>query len=135
MWETVASSVINRPTGVVVELNTIVKINKYKGFHEGHHFIPMARRCTTYLVWYGSFHQRMCSFFSWWIFERSFFCIQFFKQCVSIILQCALTFAVKRKIVLVGDACFRPPIIIRFHDLHASDIRGTMGEITSYHKD
>jgi hypothetical protein len=24
--------------------------------------------------------------------------------------------------------------IIRFHDLHASDIRGAMGEIISYHK-
>ncbi len=25
-----------------MELNTIVKIHKYKGLHEGHHFIPMA---------------------------------------------------------------------------------------------
>jgi hypothetical protein len=34
----------------------------------------------------------------------------------------------------MGDACFRPPIIIKSHDLHASDIRRAMGEITSYHK-
>jgi hypothetical protein len=27
---------------VVAKLNTIAKIRKYKGFHEGHHFIPMA---------------------------------------------------------------------------------------------
>jgi hypothetical protein len=62
------------------------------------------------------------------------FCIQFFKQRVSIALQCALTFAIERKIMLVGDACSRPPITIKFHDLHAGDIRGAMGEIISYHE-
>jgi hypothetical protein len=25
--------------------------------------------------------------------------------------------------MLVGDVCFRPPIIIKSHDLHVSDIR------------
>ncbi len=34
-------SVINQSIGVVVKLNVITKIRKYKGFHEGHHFIPM----------------------------------------------------------------------------------------------
>jgi len=42
MRKTVALNVINRPTGVAMELNTIVKIRKYKGFHEEHHFIPIA---------------------------------------------------------------------------------------------
>jgi len=32
-----------------------------------------------------------------------FFYIQFFKQCVSITFQCALTFTIERKIMLVGD--------------------------------
>jgi hypothetical protein len=41
MWEMMASSVINQPTGAVVELSAIVKIHKYRWFHEGHHFIPM----------------------------------------------------------------------------------------------
>ncbi len=36
------SNVINRPRSVVMELNAIVKICKYRGLHEGHHFIPMA---------------------------------------------------------------------------------------------
>jgi hypothetical protein len=63
-----------------------------------------------------------------------FFCIQFFKQCVSIALQHALAFAIERKIELVGDVSSRPPIIIRSHNLHASDIRGVVGEITSYHE-
>jgi hypothetical protein len=35
--------------------------------------------------------------------------------------------------MLVGDVYSKPPIIIRSHDLHAGDIRKTMGEITSYH--
>ncbi len=37
-----ATNVISQLTSVVVELNTIAKIRKYKRFHEGHHFIPMA---------------------------------------------------------------------------------------------
>jgi hypothetical protein len=35
-------SVINRPIGATTELNTTVKIHKYKGLHRGHHFISMA---------------------------------------------------------------------------------------------
>jgi hypothetical protein len=62
------------------------------------------------------------------------FCIQFFKQHVRIVLQCALASAIERKIVLAGDACSRPPIIIRYHDLDAGDIWGAVGEIISYHK-
>jgi hypothetical protein len=38
----VAMIVINQPVGVVTKLNTIIKICKYKGIHDGHHFIPMA---------------------------------------------------------------------------------------------
>jgi hypothetical protein len=62
------------------------------------------------------------------------FCIQFFRQCVNSALQHALTYVIRRKIVLVGDACSRPPITIRCHDLHASDIREVVGEITSYYE-
>jgi hypothetical protein len=45
------------------------------------------------------------------------FCIQFFRQCVSIAFQCASTFATKKKITLVGDARYRPLITIRSHNL------------------
>jgi hypothetical protein len=38
----VALSVISSPTSATMELNAIVKIWKYKGFHMGHHFILMA---------------------------------------------------------------------------------------------
>jgi len=41
-WEMVASNVINQPASVVAKFSTIVKIRKYRGFHEGHHFILMA---------------------------------------------------------------------------------------------
>jgi hypothetical protein len=60
------------------------------------------------------------------------FCIQFFRQHVSIDVWCALVSTIKRKIVLVGDACSRPPIIVRSYDLHAGDIKGAVNEITSY---
>jgi hypothetical protein len=62
------------------------------------------------------------------------FCIQFFKQFVSIAFQHVLAFAIENKIALVGNACFRPPIIIRFHDLHANNIIRVMGKIASYHE-
>jgi hypothetical protein len=39
--EMVASSVISWPKSVVADRNPIVKIHKYKGFHEGHHFISI----------------------------------------------------------------------------------------------
>jgi hypothetical protein len=35
---------------------------------------------------------------------------------------------------LASDACSRPPITIRFHDLHVGNIRKAMGEIASYHE-
>ncbi len=63
-----------------------------------------------------------------------YFCIQLFKQCVNIAFQCVLVYVIERKIVLANDVCSRPPITIRFHNLHASNIRGAMGEITSYHE-
>jgi hypothetical protein len=79
----------------------------------------------------------MCSFFH----DRQLgahlslsFCIQFFKHCVSITLQCALVHAIERMIMLAKDACSRPPITVRSHNLHACDIRRALGEITSYHK-
>jgi hypothetical protein len=62
------------------------------------------------------------------------FCIQFFRQRVNITLQHALTSIIERKITLMGDACSRPTITIKSHNLHASDIRGAMGEIASYHE-
>jgi hypothetical protein len=33
---------MSKLAGVIVKLNTIVKICMYKRFHEGHHYIPMA---------------------------------------------------------------------------------------------
>jgi hypothetical protein len=62
------------------------------------------------------------------------FCVEFFRQCVSIALWCLLTSVIETKITLAGDTYSRPPIIIRSHDLHAGNIKGVMGEITSYHK-
>jgi hypothetical protein len=128
---------MSQPIGVVVKLSTIVKIRKYKGIHDKHHFIPMAMEV------HGTFEHDMDRFIkecahlfhdrrsgghlSW------FFGIQFFMQCVSIALQCDLTFVIKKKITLVGDACFRP-IIIRSQDLHLGYIKGAMGEIVSYHE-
>ncbi len=36
--------------------------------------------------------------------------------------------------MLMGATCSRPPLTIRSHDLHASDIKGDVGEITSYNE-
>ncbi len=41
-WNAMAMNVINWLAGVIVELNAIVKIHKYRGLHEGHHFILVA---------------------------------------------------------------------------------------------
>jgi len=118
--EVMVTNVINQPIGVVVKLNAIVKICKYKRLHERHHFILMAmevhdaRRCDMdhfIMKCARLFHDRLLK-----DHQLLYFCICFFKQCLSIGFQCALTFAIKRKIVLVGDAYSKPPITIRPHD-------------------
>jgi len=40
--KTIVLSVITQLVGAIVKLSVIVKIHKYKGLYEGHHFIPMA---------------------------------------------------------------------------------------------
>jgi hypothetical protein len=133
----VASSVISQPTNAIAKLS-IIKICKYRGLHEGHHFILMAMkvhcapRCdmNCFIREYAHiFHDRQ----SRGHLSMSFF-IQFFKQRVNMTFQCALTSTIEKKIVLIGDACSKPPITMRYHDLHASDIRRALGEIASYHK-
>jgi hypothetical protein len=95
-------NVINRPTSVVAKFNTIIKICKYRGFHEGHHFISM-----TMEMHYAPRHDmdrsiRKCALP---FYDRQLrdhlslsFCNQFFKQCVSIVLQYALASTIERKI-------------------------------------
>ncbi len=50
-----------------------------------------------------------------------------FKQHVNMALQRALAFTIERKIALAGNVCSKPPIIFRFHDLHASKIKKVVG--------
>jgi hypothetical protein len=69
--------------------------------------------------------------------KRSFifvFLHSIFKQCVNMAFHQALTSAIENKIASAGDVCFRPPITIKFHDLHTSNIRRAVGEIASYHE-
>ncbi len=122
-----------------MELSAIAKICKYREFHEGHHFVPMAMEVHGALG-----HDDMdcfirecaCLFYN----RRSrghlslSFCSQFFRQCVNIAFQHALAFAINKKILLAGDVCSKPPITIKSHHSHACNIRGAMGEIASYHK-
>jgi len=138
--ETMATSVTSWPKSVVVKFSTIVKIYKYKRFHEGHHFILMIMEVhSTPGRDMDHFIKECAPFFH----DRRLrghlsltFCIQFFKQHVSIItFQCALTFVIERKIMLVKNACSRPLITrLKSHDLHANNIRRDVGEIVSYHE-
>jgi hypothetical protein len=41
-WETMVLNAINWLIGADAKCNAIIKICKYKGLHEGHHFILMA---------------------------------------------------------------------------------------------
>jgi len=88
--------------------------------HDMDHFI---RECVCF------FHDRQLKGYL-----SLFFYIQFLRKHVNIALQHALASTIKRKIALACDVWCRPPTTIKFHDLHAGDIRGAMGEITSYHE-
>lgn len=106
----------------------------YRGFHEGHYFILIARKvhgtpgCD--MDWFIKecaclFHIRLSES------HRKSFIVVFFA---FNFLGRALNSPIERKIVLAGDACSKPPTTIRSHDLHASNIRGPVGEIASYHE-
>jgi len=137
-WNTMTMNVISQPIGAVMEFSTKAKIRKYWRLHEGHHFILMA------MEMHGAprldmdcfikecvhlFHDR----WSRGHLSLSFY-IQFFGQCVSIVLYCAFVFVIERKITLVRDVCFRFLITFRSHNLYVGDIKGVVGEITSYHE-
>ncbi len=109
--KTMVTNIISQLVNAVVKLSVIVKIHTYRKLHEGHHFIPMAmeihdasRRDVDYFIMecVHLFHNRR---------SRGhlflFFCIQFFRRCVNIVLQCALAFTIERKIALTGNACSR----------------------------
>ncbi len=53
-------------------------------------------------------------------------------QHINISFQHVLTSAIERRIAFTCDACSKPPIIIRSHDLCASDIKRFICEIVSY---
>jgi hypothetical protein len=48
--------------------------------------------------------------------------------------QHVLASIIKKKIALASDACSRPPITIKYDDLHVGDIKRALGEIVSCHK-
>jgi hypothetical protein len=101
-----------------VELSTVIKIHKHKGFHEWHHFTLMVveihnvfecdmdhfiKECAQL------FHNKRSK-----VHLSLFFCIEIFKQHVSIVRQHVLTSIIKKKVVLARDICFKPPVTIRF---------------------
>jgi hypothetical protein len=57
-----------------------------------------------------------------------------FKWHVNTSFQHVLTSTIERKIALAKNACSILPITIKSHNLHASNIKGAMGEIASYHE-
>ncbi len=89
MWEMMALSVISPPVGAIAEPSAIVKIHKYRRLQEGHHFISTAMEV------HGTPERDMDRFIREFVHlfhdRRSkghlslSFCIQFFKQHVSIV--------------------------------------------------
>jgi len=102
--ETMAINVINEPTCATTKLNAIDKIHKYKRLHERHHFILMAMEV------HGTKERGMDRFIKkcFRLFHDRqlkghlslYFCIQFFRQRVSIAFYRALASTIKKKIVL-----------------------------------
>jgi hypothetical protein len=137
-WEMVALNVMSWPIGEIAKLNVVVKIRKYRGLHEGHHFILMAMEVHNTPGRDMDHFIKECARLSHNRWSKCHlclsFCIQFFKQCVSIVLECPLTFTIERKITLIDDACSKPPITIKSHDLHVGNIRRVVGDIASYHE-
>ncbi len=119
-------------------LTPLLKFASIEGFMKGTILFRWPWKCmahpgVTWIVSLGSahlFHDRQSedhlSFF--------IFAFNFLSDVLVLLFNVLQLLLQNRKIVQVGDVCFRPPIVIRIHDLHASDIRGNMGEIASYHE-
>jgi hypothetical protein len=48
------------------------------------------------------------------------------------IVPCSFSLCYREEDYVMGDACSKPSVTIRFHDLHSSDIRRVVAEIVSY---
>jgi hypothetical protein len=101
--------------GATFKLSAITMIYKYRGFMRGITLFRWPWRCTT--------HSNVI-----WIFSSGKILVFSMIDNREIIYPCIFTFN------FLGDTCSRPPITIKSHDLHASDIKEVVGEITSYHK-
>jgi hypothetical protein len=136
-WKIVIISVISQLASVNAKLKTIVKIHKYRWLCERQHFILMVTEVHNAPRHDMDRFFRECACFFHDKQSRGHlslsFCIQFFKQHVSIAFQCALAFTIEGKIALAGNVYSKPPITSKFHDLHASNIKRVVGEIISYH--
>jgi hypothetical protein len=118
-------------------LTPLLKFTNIKGFTKGITLFWWPWKCIAHwgVIWIVSL-RNVFDFYTidvWKVICPCLFTF-IFRQHINIALQHALASIIERKIVLAGDACFRPPIIIRYHNLHACKIRGAMGEIASYHE-
>jgi hypothetical protein len=50
-WEIMALNVITLLAGAAMKFSAIIKICKYRGLHEGHHFIMMAMEVHPNVIW------------------------------------------------------------------------------------
>jgi len=88
--ETMVSIIISQLVGAIAEHNAIVNIRKYRGLQEGHHFILFVMEVHSALGHDMNCFIRECVCL---FHDRQsggnlslFFCIQFFRQRVSIVL-------------------------------------------------
>jgi hypothetical protein len=89
-WKTVTSNVISRPANAAMKFNVTVKIHKYRGLHEGHHFIMMSMEMHGTLKHYMDCFIKECAclFHDRWSKGHLSlsFCIHFFKQYINIVI-------------------------------------------------
>jgi hypothetical protein len=95
---------------------TIAKICKYRRLHERHRFISMAMEVHIAPNRDMDHFIKECAhlFHNKWLRGHLFlsFCIQFFNQHVNIVLQHALASTIERKIMLLSDASYKPPLLL-----------------------
>jgi hypothetical protein len=117
-----------------MKFSATIKIHNYRRLHEGHHFIPMA------MVVHNTprhfIKECVCLFHN----RRSgghfslYFCIQFFKQCISIILQCALASTIENWLHSWEMFILNLLLLLDFTICMQETLEGLWGEIASYHK-
>ncbi len=138
MWKMVATNVINWLIGVIAKFNAIVKICKYRKFHERHHFIPMAMEMHDTPECDKDHFIKECVHLSHDRWSRShlsfFFAFSFSSRMLVLFFNMIWPLLYKERLLWWEMFFLDLLLLLNLMILLVGDIRGAVDEMVPYHK-